>query len=511
MAGGIVWTLRLQVVVLALVMMHVAGQVDRTRMEMATGSDVVENVVELVRSSCVLSQDNMLLRRLAYVESHDGTEPDTFRAGFYGGIWQIDQRTYETTKTSPYLQGLRDDIQTHLGIHWASTQWRNLLMPLYSGLAAALHISDVLRGAGYPTTVADQQSFWATRYHRGVTTPGEFTQLVRVMDVGCKSQSLLDLAFIIDTSSSISQADFEAAKKFITDVISFFDLSSGNTRVALITYASEARVRLNWVTSRPQSSVSATIHGLTYESGGTETAAALDLARTNLFNHARSNAVKVLVLVTDGASHDRIDTNHAAEQLHNAGDILVLAVGVGAETNLDELHTIASNPACKHTFQVAAYDQINAIKDEIQQITCRAPLILNVNQTVSCAMCHCSPYAVPIPSGNRVRIEAASTCGSPVHLYTAYDHAYPGSSFSQSSLTVSGSSSQALLVPAPRANGDYYYVNVDQSSSGACSSGCIVTIKALIHDVRVVCIENGVQRTCTHDDILNFAPGLLHA
>ncbi|KAL5503271.1 hypothetical protein EMCRGX_G010194 [Ephydatia muelleri] len=36
----------------------------------------------------------MLLRRVAYVESKDGTESFTYRSGYDGGIWQIDQTAF---------------------------------------------------------------------------------------------------------------------------------------------------------------------------------------------------------------------------------------------------------------------------------------------------------------------------------------------------------------------------------------------------------------------------------
>lgn len=75
---------------LLLSMMYgVSNAQDITRQEMAMGPQVVEAVVDIIHRACVLPQDYFLLRRLAYVESRDGTEPSTFRQGFYGGIWQV--------------------------------------------------------------------------------------------------------------------------------------------------------------------------------------------------------------------------------------------------------------------------------------------------------------------------------------------------------------------------------------------------------------------------------------
>ena len=69
-----------------------AGSVDLTITNKATGSDVVEAVVDLIRQSCIFADDRLLLRRIAKVETNDGTSPYTFehnKAKFYGGIWQV--------------------------------------------------------------------------------------------------------------------------------------------------------------------------------------------------------------------------------------------------------------------------------------------------------------------------------------------------------------------------------------------------------------------------------------
>ena len=62
---------------------------DDTLKDGASGKFVVEAVIRLITEKCVFSHDMLFLRRLAYVESRDGTDPATFRIGYYGGIWQV--------------------------------------------------------------------------------------------------------------------------------------------------------------------------------------------------------------------------------------------------------------------------------------------------------------------------------------------------------------------------------------------------------------------------------------
>lgn len=114
---------------------------DITRHEKAAGSRVVEAVVGLIQQSSIFPSDNMLLRRVAYVESKDGTESFTYRSGYDGGIWQMDQTAFLGTMdvtSHPELRDKYNMIASRLGIEWTSVLWSDLRKPLFSGLAARL-------------------------------------------------------------------------------------------------------------------------------------------------------------------------------------------------------------------------------------------------------------------------------------------------------------------------------------------------------------------------------------
>jgi hypothetical protein len=68
------------------------GATDMTLTDRATGSEVVDAVVDLIHQSCIFDDDRLLLRRIAYVETQDGAASNTFLndgSTFYGGIWQV--------------------------------------------------------------------------------------------------------------------------------------------------------------------------------------------------------------------------------------------------------------------------------------------------------------------------------------------------------------------------------------------------------------------------------------
>lgn len=79
-------------ILLLCVLVLLAGrseQMDQTMVEQASGSHVVEAVVSRIQEKCVFEDDKLFLRRLAFVESHDGIDSDTFTAGYFGGIWKV--------------------------------------------------------------------------------------------------------------------------------------------------------------------------------------------------------------------------------------------------------------------------------------------------------------------------------------------------------------------------------------------------------------------------------------
>lgn len=67
----------------------VAVSNDDTLRPGAVGPGVADAVCARLEATCVFPDDKLFTRRLAFVESADGNDPNTFRDGYYGGIWQV--------------------------------------------------------------------------------------------------------------------------------------------------------------------------------------------------------------------------------------------------------------------------------------------------------------------------------------------------------------------------------------------------------------------------------------
>ena len=173
------FSLKMSAVALLLLCASLAhGQsVDLTRVAGSTGAAVVRAAVDLIQQSGVFPDDRSFLRRLAYVESRDGEHPDTFRDGYYGGIWQVNNSTagfLDTKNTASHsnLLGIYPKIQSHFGINWPTVQWMELRKPLYSALAARLYLFNKPQ-IPLASNLQAQANYWKANYNTDTGTTAQ--------------------------------------------------------------------------------------------------------------------------------------------------------------------------------------------------------------------------------------------------------------------------------------------------------------------------------------------------
>ena len=156
-----------------LMSISVALGVDRTVEEGATGAGVVLATISKIEVSGIFSSDKRLLRRIAYVETRDGTNPA--RGSNHGGIWDVSMEKFSDTQQNSQLRLLRLQINAAFrsdlarsGVDgWESLEWQDLNVPLWSGLAARLTLALLQMRTRVPTSsdVSGQANFWATYYN----------------------------------------------------------------------------------------------------------------------------------------------------------------------------------------------------------------------------------------------------------------------------------------------------------------------------------------------------------
>ena len=150
----------------------------------ANGSFVVSACVSRIRQSGIFSSDNELLRRIAYVETSDGNDADTYQDGYDGGIWAVSQNLFQTTQnTASYsvLTNLHQQIESSFSIEWSVVQWSDLRKPLYSALAARLYFYTVSTSIPISSNIQSQATYWATYYNTQGST-SDFVTLVSELE-----------------------------------------------------------------------------------------------------------------------------------------------------------------------------------------------------------------------------------------------------------------------------------------------------------------------------------------
>ena len=108
--------------------------------------------------------------------------------------------------------------------------------------------------------------------------------------------SVVDIAFLIDSSESIGRRNWERIKRFVKALVSKLDVRSSATHVAAIAYSTNPIVELRFWNSQSTNDVNRVIDEIPWQRGFTYTDKALQLADSDLFkvvNGMRPDVPKV--------------------------------------------------------------------------------------------------------------------------------------------------------------------------------------------------------------------------
>ncbi|GFN90203.1 collagen alpha-1(xiv) chain [Plakobranchus ocellatus] len=486
--------------VLAMTLTLVRGQADLTRVPGTMGADVVEATLLQIRESCVFPSDSLFLRRAAYVMTKDGTDPNTYRAGFDGGIWQVNQTDFAMTKSSPAVSMYWAPIKAAFNIDWAGVQWSDLRKPLYSGIAAMLTLLRV-SGGSIPRLQERQAAFWQNNFFPEDSRAAyDFLTQTQNLDSSCASNSL-DMAFIVDSSTSLAPEDFERAKQFASDVTGQFRVSPNDVRVAFVTYSSGYRADFDFQRYTSTPDVQRAIMAVKKVEGGTDTHLALKYAADNLFTTqvplgkrfstfgggtagSRVSAARVVIIITDGKSVDKIDAEVSfclirlwgqslsatlgVPDLSNVGRIVLSTAedteeGVGNQVDTQELNNLASSPSCTHVQELQQYSELDSLKTEIKELSCKALVSLDTGI-----------YTYPCGQRNNFQVNPAAvrsivvrpTSGT-VRVYGSHVNAQPNDAL-KDFVTVATTTKAAVIYVTDATRPLYLSIQSDYTKPGEC-------------------------------------------
>lgn len=183
----------------------------------------------------------------------------------------------------------------------------------------------------------------------------------------------LDLAFVLDDSTSVSDDEFTDVIDFVTYVIDAFPgVSSSGTRVGIVMFSSEASIAMPFNRYFERKRMIAAVKKLQRKRGGTHIgeglAKSFELYSSKAYG-SRPSALKVMLLMTDGKNQGEGVVENA-KKLRERG-VRVIVVGVGKAVLDVQLEQIAGKK--ENVFKVDSFKGLEPVVAELIPASCPRP------------------------------------------------------------------------------------------------------------------------------------------
>ncbi|KAM9483900.1 collagen alpha-3(VI) chain-like isoform 3-T3 [Salvelinus alpinus] len=208
----------------------------------------------------------------------------------------------------------------------------------------------------------------------GVLFAGLLPKLDAQGQEDCAQGLAADIYFLVDSSWSMGQENFEHVRQFLYSVVkALHEGGGGRFQFALVQYSGSPKTEFQLSTYPSPLGALAHIRAMAYRGGGTRTGLGLDfLIRAHMNAAAGSRAgvgvAQAVVILTDGRSQD--DVAEPAQVLRLAG-VSMFAVGVQDAVDW-ELREMASVPQDVHIFSVDSFQALRGIIQDLVVGLCGA-------------------------------------------------------------------------------------------------------------------------------------------
>ncbi|XP_062584713.1 sushi, von Willebrand factor type A, EGF and pentraxin domain-containing protein 1-like [Saccostrea cucullata] len=177
-----------------------------------------------------------------------------------------------------------------------------------------------------------------------------------------------DIVFILDSSGSVGLGNFEKTKEFFKAMVDGFQIGPKTVRIGAVPFSTLVHNTFQLTSFYSKSALKSRISNIPYVSGGTNTADAIEYARTTSFgSFGRNESPKIAVIITDGKSNNKALTLSEAQLLRNDG-VIIFSVGVGDGVDASELQGMATKAS--YVFDVSTFSALNSIRDKLARTTC---------------------------------------------------------------------------------------------------------------------------------------------
>jgi len=187
--------------------------------------------------------------------------------------------------------------------------------------------------------------------------------------VPCETRAV-DLAFLLDTSSSEGTTHFQEQLQFAQEFVKTLEVGPTKYQVAAATFGTNTYRQFYLNQYDTTQAVVDAIGRIPYTGGSTYTHKALAFVRDTLFAQGygrRPGVPKVVIVMTDGQSINKQQTLADADKLKQEGYI-VYGLGIGSGVQMAELSGIASDPS--KALAVTSFADLQAFLPTLQNAYC---------------------------------------------------------------------------------------------------------------------------------------------
>lgn len=181
----------------------------------------------------------------------------------------------------------------------------------------------------------------------------------------------VDLGFIVDSSESITEDDYNKEKNAIKAISDEFIISPESTRAGVVVYSGEPRLSIDFDQYRSNAEFNKAVNNLPHMQSHTRLDLALRYAASNLYNKRRVANPSIAIVLTDGKQTPGAESlATAVKPLRDLG-VRVFAIGVGPKVSQSELRQIVER--FDDIFTVDSFSQLIQEAKKITERACPVP------------------------------------------------------------------------------------------------------------------------------------------
>lgn len=180
----------------------------------------------------------------------------------------------------------------------------------------------------------------------------------------------VDIAFLMDSSESITEEDFKREKTAVKEIAGSFLNASRDSRAGVIMYSGQAELSVDFVGQSQFKFFSSAVDALAHRRSMTRIDRALRYASDTLFANPRPSITSIAVVMTDGVQTPDPalePLGQAVAPLHSKG-VRVLAVGVGPRVNRNELKELVKRE--EDVFQMSSFEDLLNKSAQLLETVC---------------------------------------------------------------------------------------------------------------------------------------------